>query len=55
VLEASNRAIAHLYIVNPIKKFEKHARGLFSTHQPIEERIKILRSFETGCIPETVA
>lgn len=53
VLEAANRATAHLYIVNPIKKFEKRSRGLFSTHPPIEERIKILRAMETGGIPET--
>ena len=51
VLEVANRATAHLYIVNPIKKFEKRARGIFSTHPPIEERIKILRSMETGGIP----
>src|SRR5919199_1003743 len=51
VLEVANRATAHLYIVNPIKRFEKRARGIFSTHPPIEERIKILRSMETGGIP----
>jgi heat shock protein HtpX len=54
VLEVANRATAHLYIVNPIKKFEKRAKGLFSTHPPIEERIQILRSLETGGIPETI-
>ena len=54
VLEVANRATAHLYIVNPIKRFEKRAKGLFSTHPPIEERIQILRSLETGGIPETV-
>ncbi|MDQ3941900.1 MAG: zinc metalloprotease HtpX [Actinomycetota bacterium] len=48
VLEVANRATAHLYIVNPVKKFEKRAKGLFSTHPPIEERIQILRSLETG-------
>src|SRR3712207_9333279 len=48
VLEAANRATAHLYIVNPVKSFEKRARGLFSTHPPIDERIQILRSMETG-------
>lgn len=53
VLEAANRATAHLYIVNPVKRFEKRAKGLFSTHPPIEERIKILRSIETGGIPQT--
>src|SRR5215208_6623204 len=52
VLEAANRATAHLYIVNPIKKFEKRAKGLFSTHPPIEERIGILRSMETGGIAQ---
>src|SRR5215218_3549113 len=53
VLEAANRATAHLYIVNPIKRFEKRSKGLFSTHPPIEERIKILRQMETGGIVET--
>jgi heat shock protein HtpX len=52
VLEVANRATAHLYIVNPVKKFERRARGLFSTHPPIEERIRILRSMETGGIPQ---
>ena len=53
VLEVANRATAHLYIVNPIKRFEKRAKGVFSTHPPIEERIQILRSLESGGIPET--
>jgi heat shock protein HtpX len=53
VLEAANRATAHLYIVNPVKKFEKRAKGLFSTHPPIQDRIEILRSMETGGIAET--
>lgn len=39
VLEAANRATAHLYIVQPIKKWEKRAQGLLSTHPPLEERI----------------
>jgi heat shock protein HtpX len=55
VLEAANRATAHLYIVNPIKKFEKRAKGLFSTHPPIEDRIQILRSLESGGIPESAS
>ena len=54
VLEVANRATAHLYIVNPIKRFEKRSKGLFSTHPPIEERIKILRAMETGGLAETV-
>jgi heat shock protein HtpX len=53
VLEAANRATAHLYIVNPIKRFEKRSKGLFSTHPPIEERIQILRAIEAGGVTET--
>lgn len=53
VLEAANRATAHLYIVNPVKRFEKRAKGLFSTHPPIGERIEILRSMETGGVAQT--
>src|SRR5919202_3458063 len=48
VLEVANRATAQLYIVNPIKAFEKRSKGLFSTHPPIEQRIEILRQMETG-------
>ena len=53
VLEVANRATAHLYIANPIKKFEKRSKGLLSTHPPMEERIKILRQMETGGVAET--
>jgi heat shock protein HtpX len=44
VLEVANRSTQHMYIVNPIKKFEERAQGLFSTHPPIRERINRLRS-----------
>ena len=54
VLEVANRATAHLYITNPIKKFEKRSKGLFSTHPPIQERVQILRSLESGGVTETV-
>jgi len=53
ILEVANRATAHLYIVNPIKRFEKRSKGLFSTHPPIEERIQILRAIEAGGVAET--
>jgi len=42
VLEVANRATAPLYIVHPIKKFEARAKSVFSTHPPIDERIKRL-------------
>ena len=46
VLEAATNATAHLYIINPFKgkNFGSWFAGLFDTHPPIEERIKILRS-----------
>jgi heat shock protein HtpX len=42
VLEVANRATQHLYIVNPIKSFEKRASSLWDTHPPIAERIATL-------------
>ncbi|MCG2686426.1 M48 family metalloprotease [Candidatus Parcubacteria bacterium] len=44
-LEAANRATAPLYITNPLKgpDWSKKAVNLFSTHPPIEERIRRLR------------
>lgn len=47
VLEVANRATAPLYIVHPIKKFEARAKGMFSTHPPIEDRIKRLMALTT--------
>lgn len=46
-LEAANKATAHLYIVNPFKGV--HGKldwlsGLFNTHPPLTERIKVLES-----------
>jgi heat shock protein HtpX len=42
-LELANRATQHLYVVNPIKKLDASARGLFSTHPAIVDRINRLR------------
>lgn len=47
-LEVANKATAHLYISNPLKEHQgRDSRGwfagLFSTHPPIEERVKRLR------------
>jgi heat shock protein HtpX len=43
VLEVANRATQHLYIINPIRPFEKRASSIFSTHPPVEYRVARLR------------
>jgi heat shock protein HtpX len=43
-LEAANRATAHLFIVNPFKGSK--VSKLFSTHPPIEDRVKALRGMD---------
>jgi heat shock protein HtpX len=43
-LEVANHATAHLYIANPFKG--KKVSKLFSTHPPIEERVKALRGMD---------
>lgn len=46
ILHTASNATAHLFIVNPFqkrKKFVDWLAGLFSTHPPIEERIRLLR------------
>ncbi|MBU1177569.1 zinc metalloprotease HtpX [Patescibacteria group bacterium] len=43
-LKVANKATAHLYISNPLKK--KKIRKIFSTHPPIEERVNILRGMK---------
>jgi heat shock protein HtpX len=40
----ANPATAHMFIVNPLRG--KSLAGLFSTHPPIEERVKRLRSLK---------
>ncbi|MDA1061990.1 MAG: M48 family metallopeptidase [Chloroflexi bacterium] len=52
VLEVANRATHHLYIVNPVKKFEARSKGLFSTHPPILDRVNRLRALH-GAPPLT--
>ena len=44
VLEVANRATAPMYIVHPIKKFEKRAKSAFSTHPPVKDRIARLEA-----------
>ncbi|MCX6357884.1 MAG: zinc metalloprotease HtpX [Candidatus Aureabacteria bacterium] len=43
-LEAANKATAHMYIVNPLKEHGGAVNRMFSTHPPIEERIKALEA-----------
>jgi heat shock protein HtpX len=42
-LEVANKATAHLYIYNPLRDHGGWLNSLFSTHPPVEERIKRLR------------
>lgn len=43
-LEVANKATAHLYISNPLKGHESFLNNLFSTHPPVEERVRVLRA-----------
>jgi heat shock protein HtpX len=43
-LEVASRATQHLYIVNPFEKDRWSLDSLWSTHPPLEERIKRLRA-----------
>ncbi len=42
LVEAANKATAHLYIENPLRTFKGRINSLFSTHPDINERIKML-------------
>jgi len=43
-LEGANRGTAHMFIVNPIKKFSDLSATMFSSHPPLEERIRRLEA-----------
>jgi heat shock protein HtpX len=43
-LEAANKATEHLYISNPLREHQSFLNNLFSTHPPVEERIRLLRA-----------
>ena len=48
VLRRVNRGTAHLYIANPVKKFEARAHSIFASHPPIQERIRRLEALVHG-------
>jgi heat shock protein HtpX len=43
-LEVANKATAHLYINNPLNEHRSFLNNLFSTHPPIDERVRLLRA-----------
>jgi heat shock protein HtpX len=43
-LESANKATEHLYIENPLRAHRGALNGLFNTHPPVEDRIRVLRS-----------
>ncbi len=47
-VKSANQASAPMYIVNPFRKKGRAATDLSSTHPPISERIRILRSMAGG-------
>jgi heat shock protein HtpX len=47
-LKSANQATAPMYIINPFRKKGRAATDLTSTHPPISERIRILRSMAGG-------
>ena len=47
-LKSANKATAPMYIINPFRKKGMSASDLTSTHPPISERIRILRSMAGG-------
>jgi heat shock protein HtpX len=44
ILKVANRGTAHLYIANPVTKFEARAHTAFASHPPIKERIRRLEA-----------
>lgn len=39
VLKTANRGTAHLFIANPIKRFQDRAESVFASHPPLKDRI----------------
>lgn len=47
-VQSANQALAPMFIVNPFRKKGRAAADLSSTHPPISERVRILRSMAGG-------
>jgi heat shock protein HtpX len=47
-ISRANSITAPMFIINPLKKQKRSVAGLFSTHPPVQERIKILRNMSHG-------
>jgi heat shock protein HtpX len=47
-LKSANQATAPMYIINPLHKEGREATDLTSTHPPISERVRILRTMAGG-------
>jgi len=47
-LSGATSATAPMYIINPLKRADKMAANATSTHPPIDERVRILRSMGGG-------
>ena len=45
LVEAANKATAHLFIENPLRTFGGRINYMFHTPPPIDERIKRLKGF----------
>jgi heat shock protein HtpX len=43
-LEVANKATAHLYINNPLREHGSLLNNLFTTHPPIQDRVRVLRA-----------
>jgi heat shock protein HtpX len=44
LVDKANKATAHLFISTPFRKTKGFVTNLFSTHPPIDERIKRLKA-----------
>ncbi len=55
VLPEANRSTAPLYFVDPIRRFEQRAAGIWSTHPPTLERINRLRALQGEALLEREA